>query len=317
MTMLKGRLGTIQHKILPKIRFGPNTNLAEAAWWINTHVQSGIEGEPDNLTSKMAHTVSHMDEPGKHLMICKKSQAFGPYFCRAMETSLGHEFLALAVFKGQWPRLLTRADRRIVDRLSPVGANGIKTLIEPKDISYYMDLLEPALEYFIPRAQFFVFFDCHSGPFNIKCSEQLHDRFGVSYDKIKYTSKRHPDKYYKKLVKEAEALYPYFENKKLLTNWVIPYLERDSFEDPATKLKGRYIHKSGKTRNVPELDRIYVQKLRDVKEQCKEYWLRTNRKALVIMFDDTMSKFGCTASSVVNQLGKYANVVVIVTMYEY
>jgi hypothetical protein len=287
--------------------------------WINTHVQSGIEGEPENLTSdKTAYAVNHMDEEDHYLMKSKKLMHFGPYYIVTRSTSLGYNFLALAVFKGRHSAVLTETQQFVINRFSPVGANGLKTLIEPKDIAFYMNMLKPLLNYLIPRAQAFVFCDCHTGLFNIKCSENLHDEFSVSYDKIFYTSKRHPDEYYKKLWHDAEKLRPYFDNEKLLDRWAKPYIARDSFEDPATGLKGRYIHKAGKTRKIPQMDRVPVH----VPEStllpvCKDYYYRTGRKALVILWDDTMSQYGCTAKSIINQIGEYADVIVIVTMYEY
>jgi hypothetical protein len=140
----------------------------------------------------------------------------------------------------------------------------------------------------------------------------------VPQELICYTSKRHTDKYYKKLWHKAEKLRPFFKNKELLDRWVKPYLDRDSFEDPATGLKGRYIHKSGRTRKIPELDRIYVHKVEDrLKRLCRNHWERTGKKALIILFDDTMSRYANSAKSVINQIGKYANVIVIVTMFEF
>ncbi len=322
MTLLTGRLHNIQHKVLPTITRDIALK-APADKWINTHSQTGIESEPDNLTQKIAHVVSHMDEKENYIMTSKRYMHHGPYYVVTRKTSLGYQYLSLAVFKGKHRDILTEDEIYVLNRLSPVAANGLKTLIEPKDIAFYMNMLKPLLNYLIPRAQAFVFFDCHSGLFNIKCSESLHDDFGVSYDKIIYTSKRHPDAFYKKLRDLAETLRPHFKNKELLTRWVKPYLERDSFEDPATGLKGRYIHKSGKTRNIPQMDQIPVHVLEDKPldnrglTAIKEYYYRTGQKALVILCDDTMSQYANTAKSVVNQLGPYADVIVIVAMLEY
>jgi hypothetical protein len=322
MTLLTGRLHSIQHKVLPNIlRDIGLKNPADK--WINTHVQSGVEGEPENLTSKIAHVVSHMDEEENYIMKSKRYMHHGPYYVVTRKTSLGYQYLSLAVFKGKNRTALTEDEIYILNRFSSVGANGLKTLIEPKDIAFYMNMLKPLLNYLIPRAQAFVFFDCHSGQFNIKCSESLHDDFGVSYDKIIYTSKRHPDIYYKKLWRQAEKLRPHFKNGKLLTKWAKPYILRDTYEDPATGLKGRHIHKSGKTRNIPQMDQIIVHVLEDKPldnrglTAIKEYYYRTGHKALVVLCDDTMSQYANTAKSVVNQLGPYADVIVIVAMLEY
>ncbi len=317
MTLLTGRLHSIQHKVLPNIlRDIGLKNPADK--WINVHVQSGVEGEPENLTFRIARVVSHMDEEENHIMKSKKLMHHGPYYIVTRKTSLKYQYLSLAVFKGRNRNVLTKDEIFILNRFSPVGANGLKTLIEPKDIAFYMNMLKPLLDYLIPRTQAFIFFDCHSGLFNIKCSESLHDDFGVSYDKIGYTSKRHPNKFYKELWHQAEKLRPHFKNGELLTKWVKPYILRDSFEDPATGLFGRHIHKSGKTRNIPQMDRIPVHVVEDrILTTIKDYYYRTGHKALVILWDDTMSQYANTAKSVVNQIGKYADVIVIVAMLEY
>ena len=71
-------------------------------------------------------------------------------------------------------------------------------------------------------------------------------------------------------------------------------------------------------RKIPELDRIYVHKVEDrLKKLCRNHWERTGKKALIILFDDTMSRYANSAKSVINQIGKYANVIVIVTMFEF
>lgn len=317
MALLTGRLGNIQHKVLPAL--SRDIGLKDPAdKWINTHVQSGVEGEPENLTIKIARIVSHMDEKEHYIMKSKRLMHQGPYYVVTRETSLGYQYLSLAVFKGKNRDILTEDEIYILNRFSPVGANGLKTLIEPKDIAFYMNMVKPLLNYLVPRTQAFVFFDCHSGLFNIKCSESLHDDFGVSYDIIGYTSKRHPDAFYKKLWYQAEKLRPKFKNGLLLTKWAKPYILRDTYEDPATGLKGRHIHKSGKTRNIPQMSELPVHILEDrIFKTVKDYYYRTGHKALVVLWDDTMSQYASTAKSVVNQIGKYADVIVIVAMLEY
>ncbi|KYK22658.1 hypothetical protein AYK24_00090 [Thermoplasmatales archaeon SG8-52-4] len=303
--------------------------MQDALMWANRDLQTGIQSEGSNLYSdELKTTVSQMHLAENHFLKLKKH--YGKkctYYFRSIESTLGYTGLVLSPFASFYyykynidKKCLTALEKDIISRLFPVGVNGFKIDTDPASIQLYMEFNRALLKYFSENANFFLFADCLSGDFNKECAKYLENSFSVSGDHIYHTTKRHSVNYWKHLCIVTEDLITTFEYKDTAAEWLRYYIKeyKKQWHDEDETHYGAYAHKFGKIRRVPGLDLLYIHKVPDeLILKCKQHYEQTGKKALVVLMDDSISKFACTARSIINQLGFYADVVVLATMYEF
>jgi hypothetical protein len=324
---LSPRLFSFRKKVLPYLHYTQSL-VRDAVQWANKDLQTGILSETSNITTQKLQTrIEGMHLCQNHFLKVR-NHGFRPnYWTRTRETVLKYSILILSPFQSIYAddyrhNTLTDLDKDIINRLFPVGVNGFKKDKKTGSIKLYMEFNRALLEHLVDDAQFFIFADCLSGDFNKKCAKYLEKHFDISNDRIYHTNKRHSKKYWDDLAEVAETVIKKYGFGATSAYWLRFYMAEyreqwsEITEDDAKY--GLYAHKFGKIRHVPGLDLIHIHKVPDdLAAKCKEYYDRTGRKALVVLMDDSVSKFSCTAKSIANQIGPYGTLIVIATMFEF
>lgn len=323
---LAPRVEHFRRQMLPYLKVAKSL-AADAIQWANRDLQTGILTETNNLNSEeLTILVNKMHLPHYHFLILKNGyEAQSDYHSRCYKTTNGHKILALSPFASFYARkniynLLTDTEKDIISRLFPVGVNGFKVDSTPQSIRLYMEFNRILLNSLARYAQFFIFADCLSGDFNKECARYLRENFPVSGDRIFHTNKKHPVKYWKHLREVATAIIKKYHYKETASSWLNFYADNyeEQWQDKKKGLYGEFAHKFGKIRRVRGLDLFHIHKVpKNLIDQCREYYERTGEKALVVLMDDSISKFGCTARSITNQIGEYADVIILATMFEF
>jgi hypothetical protein len=328
-------------KILSGLKLNPAYK-ADALHLINAQVKAGILGETENLLHHwMTRVVNRMDQPEHYLMRNTKCSSVSgttrglqfPVFTKKGVTSSGYEFLILSSFASKgfgsegvngkrfdnYERC-TPTEKHIIFTLTPVGVNGVKKEDDPEAVGIYIDNIEQIFQYLIPRAQFWVRLDCLTGPFNELCFDRLEAKYGVNPDNMYATTKRHSREYWDAMEEKAINYSSVFNWGPTFHNYITGAVKRDQWIGAGDEigLFGDYMHKYGQQRWAPGLDLLGIHRVtEDVKEACKEHFYRTGKPALVVVMDDSVSRYACSAKTVVHQLGPYATVIVIAAMFEY
>lgn len=292
---------------------------------INEKVKTGIFSEMHNITSneledRVEDIVNNPLLYFKNMECPSHSKQYGQYWFRNMKTSLDINFLSLSPwssrYNGKNIKEFSDVELDIISRLFPVGVNGVKKINTKYEVGIYVETIRPLLEVFLPKCVGISFADCLSGKFNILTHQYLMENF-PNLPNVSFTNKRHPKKYWEKLILEAEQLKEIYKWEAIYTQWILPFLQREQFTDENGN-ESKYIHKYGMARGMEGIDLLYIHEAERVLiAKCKKIFENTGIKPLVLFLDDSMSKFGSTAKSFVNQIGPYADVVVIVTMFEF
>ena len=79
-----------------------------------------------------------------------------------------------------------------------------------------------------------------------------------------------------------------------------------------------YAHKFGVLRGLPGIEIFPCHSVdEDLIQRCKEFYMIHGYPALVVILDDSISRYGYTAKSIACQLMPYATVIVIGAMFEF
>ncbi len=325
-------------KILPGLKLNPDYK-ARALQQINSQVKAGILGEDENLTNSWIRAVVYrMDQPRYYLMRypivnAKRTGIKRPVFTKVKTTTLGHEFLALTPFasKGYGARYqngislnsyenCTPTEKHVILTLGPVGVNGVKKEDDPEAVKIYVENLGEIFRSLAEYANFWIRLDCLTGPFNELCLNYLEENCGVDPNNTYAATKRHTKEYYANMKQKMLKYSKEFGWGIRLHQQISEYVDKPAWNGGGleTKLSGNYMHKYGPTRWAPGLDLLGEQRVpEELIERCKEYFFRTGKPAIVVALDDSMSNYGCSIKTIVNQLGPYATVILIAAMYEF
>ncbi len=319
-----------RNKILPGLKLNPDYK-ARALQQINSQVKAGILGEDWHLTNNwLKCIVDRMDQPEHYLMrypiLSRANTNKRPIFSKERLTSLGHEFLALSPFAsvgygGPAPyENCSPSKKYIILTLGPVGVNGVKKENDPEAVKIYVENLGEVFQTLKEYVDFWIRADCLTGPFNELCLKYLIENYGIDPNNTYATTKRHTEEYYANMKQKMLKYSKEFAWRERIRYQISEYVNKPAWngEGPETGLFGNYMHKYGDVRWAPGLDLLGEHRVpEEPKERCKEHFFRTGKPAVVVVLDDSISSYSCSAKTIVNQFGPYAVVIVIAVMYEF
>jgi hypothetical protein len=283
----------------------------------NTACKKGILSEPENLNEETLEFVNKMDIPGNFLMELTTHKR--SLYTMTLVTSLKKRILTVSptrswVVGHTWMK--ATAVEKKAKALIPVGINGIKQMTAIEDVRLYTNTFRRVFEWLAQHAEAFLSVECLSGDFNKVVEKLLVEDIGVREVDIFRTRKFRTLEIFSKYAELADLAAYVFEWKEAGLRSFKNYMSDNKIN--LIKEIPNYAHKYGVLRGLPGIDFFPCHSTdEDLILRCKEYYMLHGHPALVVILDDSISRYGYTARSIANQLMPYATVVVIGAMFEF
>lgn len=283
----------------------------------NTACKKGILDEPENLNEEAFNFVNKIDIPGNFLMQLttrKRSLFTMTKLLYSKERILTISPVRSRFIGDAWMKA-TYAEKR-AKALIPVGINGIKQMTDIKDVRLYINTFRRVFEWLAQHAEAFLSVECLSGGFNEVVEKLLVDDIGVREVDIFRTRKFRTLEIFSKYAEYADFAAEIFEWKESGLRCFKNYMSDN--ETKKVKEIPNYAHKYGVLRGLPGIEFFPCHSVdEDLFLRCKEFYMLHGYPALIVILDDSISRYGYTAKSIANQLMPYATVIIIGAMFEF
>lgn len=283
----------------------------------NTACKEGILGEPENLNEETFEFVNKMDIPGNFLMQLttqKRSLYTMTKLLYTEERILTISPTRSRIIGHAWMNA-TDVEKR-AKALIPVGINGIKQMTDIEDVRLYTNTFRRVFEWLAQHAEAFLSVECLSGDFNKVVEKLLIEDIGVRKVDIFRTRKFRTLEIFSEYAKYADFAAKAFEWEDSGLRCFKNYMSDNVINRP--KEVPNFAHKFGVLRGLPGIEFFSCHSIdEDLLLRCKEFYMLHGYPALVVILDDSVSRYGYTAKSIAVQLMPYATVIIIGAMYEF